>query len=121
MAKHGHIHTRFNAHSKATLSPTHKGYKRCLPVKVGGGAATATGRYALRRAGARAGSLFWRRGRGSNRAGISGAATRGAHMSRSTAMGGPWRRAHSTRQTSFRRAATHRGGRGGIGQATSRL
>ena len=37
MAKHGHIHTRFNAHSKATLSPTHKGYKRCLPVKGGGG------------------------------------------------------------------------------------
>ena len=26
MAKHGHIHTRFNAHSKGTLSPIHKGY-----------------------------------------------------------------------------------------------
>ena len=26
MAKHDHIHTRFNAHSKGTLSPIHKGY-----------------------------------------------------------------------------------------------
>ena len=27
MAKHGHNHTAFNAHSKGTLSPIHKGYK----------------------------------------------------------------------------------------------
>ena len=27
MAKHGHIHTRFNAHSKGMLLPIHKGYK----------------------------------------------------------------------------------------------
>ena len=26
MAKHGHIHTRFNAHSKGTLLPIRKGY-----------------------------------------------------------------------------------------------
>ena len=26
MTKHGPIHTRFNAHSKGTLSPIHKGY-----------------------------------------------------------------------------------------------
>ena len=26
MTKHGHIHTRFHAHSKGTLSPIHKGY-----------------------------------------------------------------------------------------------
>ena len=26
MAKRGQIHTRFNAHSKGTLSPIHKGY-----------------------------------------------------------------------------------------------
>ena len=27
MAKHGHIHTRFNTHSKGTSSPIHKGYQ----------------------------------------------------------------------------------------------
>ena len=42
-----------------------------------GGAAAATGHYALRRAGAGAGSLIRGRGRGSRRAGSSGAATRG--------------------------------------------
>ena len=35
--------------------------------------------------------------------------------------GGPQRRAHNPRRTSFRRAATHRGAGGGIGQPTGRL
>ena len=45
----------------------------------------------------------------------------GARRSRSAATGGPQRRAHNPRRTSFRRAATHRVARGGIGQATGRL
>ena len=30
MAKHGHIHTRFDAHSKGPLSANHKGHKEAL-------------------------------------------------------------------------------------------
>ena len=45
----------------------------------------------------------------------------GARRSSSAAMGRRQRRAPHSRRTSFRRAATHRRARGGIGQATGRL
>ena len=34
MAKHNHIHTRFNAHSKGTLSPIHKGHNYHMRIGV---------------------------------------------------------------------------------------
>ena len=45
----------------------------------------------------------------------------GARRSSSAVTGGPPRRAHNPRRTSFRRTATHQGARGGIGKATGRL
>ena len=60
-------------------------------------------------------------GAGSSRAGSSGAATRG-HAGAVARPREGLRGGHMTRGgTSFRRAATHRGARGGIGQATGRL
>ena len=32
MTRHGHIHTRFNAHLKGMLSPIHKGYNQILSL-----------------------------------------------------------------------------------------
>ena len=88
------------------------GGQRCLPVQGGGGgAAAATGHNALRRAGARTGSLVRGRGRGSGRAGSSCAAARGhagaAARSREGLRGG-----HITRGGRPSAAPQHTGGPG---------
>ena len=95
------------------------GGQRCLPV-LGGGCSSnwalcpSEGRCArqLPRPGAGAGV---QQGWGQQ------CCCAGARRSSSAVTGGPRRRAHNPRRTFFCRAATHRGARGGIGQATGRL
>ena len=97
------------------------GGQRCPPVQGGwGGGLQQQLALCPSRAGASTGSLV--RGEGGVQQGREQQCCRAeARRSRSAATGGPQRRAHNPRRTSLRRAATHRGARGGIGRATGRL
>ena len=77
-------HARGTAGCGTAVAATTRGIPGCwggggsmVCAGSGGGGTAATGHYALRRARARAGSLIRGRGRGSSRAGSSGAAPRG--------------------------------------------